>query len=278
MPPTAVIVMLTALRENSREKCYPYYPDNLDSPPRNLTFTTSSGDTCSVTLSLLEKTYDEAAKTVVRKLSLQHEDDPPKIVWHLYFEGWPDQAVPEDANRAALLSLISLSRSKNDGSFAEPRTIHCSAGVGRSGTFIALEHLLAELDSGAFDCHISGDETAKPPSLSPSDDDPIYETVEKLREQRMFMVQTLLQFSFLYDMMREQFLKRAATVIANRKAAEANESMERISLSGGEPSPKVRRISRLRSIFRGDKSRDGSKGTTAEEKPATETAEDGKSM
>ncbi|KAH9826910.1 Y phosphatase-domain-containing protein [Teratosphaeria destructans] len=74
-----------------------------------------------------------------------------------------------------------------------PRIIHCSAGVGRSGTFIALDYLLSLLHAGDLD-HI------------PADRDPVAETVDRLRQQRMMMVQGEGQFYFVYEVLREQFL------------------------------------------------------------------------
>ncbi|RMY38970.1 hypothetical protein D0866_02225 [Hortaea werneckii] len=81
---------------------------------------------------------------------------------------------------------------------SNPRIIHCSAGVGRSGTFIALDYLLSLLHSGALD------------HLTTADSDPVAETVDLMRQQRMMMVQGEPQFNFIYDVLREQFLARLA--------------------------------------------------------------------
>jgi protein-tyrosine phosphatase len=79
---------------------------------------------------------------------------------------------------------------------ARPRIVHCSAGVGRSGTFIALDYLLHLLHTGELD-HL------------PDDKDPIVELVDSLRQQRMMMVQGEGQFMFLYHVLREHWLARA---------------------------------------------------------------------
>lgn len=76
--------------------------------------------------------------------------------------------------------------------------MHCSAGVGRSGTYITLDYLLKEIENGS----IGVDE----------EEDPVYETVNTLREQRMYMVQSEPQYHFIYDVMKEKFVKHRKRV------------------------------------------------------------------
>jgi protein-tyrosine phosphatase len=92
--------------------------------------------------------------------------------------------------------LIQLSEKKNTDSNS-PRIVHCSAGVGRSGTFIALDWLLTELEEGGLD---SLDDEA----------DPISDIVDTLRQQRMMMVQSDSQYSFLYDLTRQLWREKQA--------------------------------------------------------------------
>jgi protein-tyrosine phosphatase len=143
------------------------------------------------------------------------EDDQwhEKEIQHLLFVGWPDFSVPEGENRNAMLNLINKSASLNrpatlptSPSFPldatsdtpatpmpNPRIVHCSAGVGRSGTFIALDFLLAHLERGNLDS-------------VPDHVDPILDTVNAMRKQRM-MIQSEAQFLFLYDVMRLAWLE-----------------------------------------------------------------------
>ncbi len=127
-------------------------------------------------------------------------ETPPaaRKVWHMLFAAWPDFLIPEGDDRLALLRLIRLVSAKSklsSISAPSPPIVHCSAGVGRSGTFIALDFLLTELAEGALDA-------------VPDDEDPVVETVDRLRRQRMMMVQSEAQFAFLYDVLREQWLER----------------------------------------------------------------------
>lgn len=211
----AVIVMLTQTAESGKEKCSQYFPldfedeafplDPIDQPD-------GASDAALGSIKLLETEFVKSSRTTVRKLLLTY-GEKSKTVWHLLYGGWPDFAVPEDENCAALLELIKISAEKNAAANS-PRIIHCSAGVGRSGSFIALEYLLAELDSGTLE--------------DPNDEeDIIYDVVNRLREQRMTMVQSEVQYQFLYQVVREQLLKKRATADA---------------LAGdGEPSPKLRK-------------------------------------
>ena len=226
-----VIVMLTQLAEGPREKCHQYYPDVADKDGFSLRRTTETGKECKGTVKTTELIFDEASKTTIRKLLLSYGDES-KVVWHLLFLGWPDYGVPENQDRDALLALIKLSRMKNQDSDS-PRIIHCSAGVGRSGTFIALEHLLAELEAGTLD-EVS------------NTDDIIHDTVNKLREQRMTMVQSEIQYVLLYELLREQYRKRnmeKASASIQVVTAEGL-AIDKISPTSGEPSPKVMRLSR----------------------------------
>ena len=230
----AVIVMLTQLAEGLREKCYQYYPEDHESEGIELSFTDPSGEDHRGSLRVVSSIYDETSKSTVRELKLTY-DDRTKTVYHLFFLAWPDYGVPEDDDRTALLSLLKLSQMKNT-SWANPRIIHCSAGVGRSGTFIALEHLLQELETGSID---DVDES----------DDPIFETVNRLREQRMTMVQSEIQFSFLYDILAEAYRTRLKDQATVQKVSNAGAATEKVTASG-EPSPKAIRLSRgIKNIF-----------------------------
>ncbi|MCJ1404635.1 hypothetical protein MMC11_007861 [Xylographa trunciseda] len=242
-----VIVMLTQLAEGLREKCHQYYPDDTDHDGFSLRWTTETGEECKGTVKTTESTFDEASKTTIRKLVLSSGRES-KVIWHLLFLGWPDYGVPENQDRHALLELIKLSRKKNQDPDS-PRIIHCSAGVGRSGTFIALEHLLAEFEAGNLD------------EVSDTDDI-IHDTVNKLREQRMTMVQSESQYVLLYELLREQYRKRSTKrASASAQIVKAEElAIEKISPNSGEPSPKVMRLSRsIQRVFLRHSSRSSSR-------------------
>lgn len=192
----AVIVMVTKTHEQGREKCYPYYPQSPEDPDLRINEHDEFGDGLVHDLHLEDVSHDEEANTEVRELNMTTDDGASsRKIWHLLFEGWPDFSVPEGADKAALVRMVELSRQKNSNNSTNPRIVHCSAGIGRSGTFIALDWLIQELEEGSLD-HPA------------DDDDPIVNVIEMLRDQRPMMVQSKQQFVFIYDTLRERWRER----------------------------------------------------------------------
>lgn len=198
----AVVIMLTQSYEQGKEKCAPYFPLSMEEPGFHFAHAVSdpfldrSGDdeadrTFVGKVTLLEYTYDDECRSEIRKLELNYGSQT-KIVWHYLFAGWSDYMKPEGKDRDALVELTKVTAEKA-GSLENPRIVHCSAGVGRTGTFITIDHLLREMRTGSL--------------LEITDDaDPIFDTVNLLREQRMSMVYTEMQYQFLYDILKEQAL------------------------------------------------------------------------
>lgn len=215
---TAVVIMLTQTHESGKEKCYQYYPLSETEPVLNIPKEPDAKDGFHGNIKLTSYTEDGETRSQVRHMTLHVETDGApsreKQIVHFLFSGWPDFLVPEGDDKTALVRLLDVSAKVNDtpsstgdaetmsgipaGSQQQnfsPRIIHCSAGVGRSGTFIALDYLLALLHDGKFD------------NLK-TDWDPVAEAVEDLRKQRMMMVQGEGQFFFVYDVLRETLLAR----------------------------------------------------------------------
>ncbi|KAJ8778528.1 hypothetical protein J1605_013497 [Eschrichtius robustus] len=116
---TSLIVMLTQLREG-KEKCVHYWPTE-------------------------EETYGpfrihvqdvrESPEYTVRQLTIQHQEER-RSVKHILFSAWPDHQTPESAG--PLLRLVAeVEDSPETAANTGPVVVHCSAGIGRTGCFIA---------------------------------------------------------------------------------------------------------------------------------------------
>lgn len=204
------------------------------------------------------------------------EEFEERVVWHFLYKKWPDFGVPALEDLDSFFTLMRLSRQKNANP-SNPRIVHCSAGVGRSGTFIALEHLMREMDAGvlenwdspthfrhrqkdgdndasSMDGHNGHVKTAdtndsgvavkmdvEEEKNSPvvEGDDLIFHTVNQLREQRRNMVQAESQFLFLYQVMRKLWEDRHGISVASAISSEAPQLPDiGYSSSNGEPAPK----------------------------------------
>ncbi|KAF8364313.1 dep-1 [Pristionchus pacificus] len=132
-----IIVALTKCFEKGKLKCELYWPDK-----NNLSLL--YGD---IEVTLLSET--ESADLAIREFRLTPLSNPAaaRTITHLHYTTWPDFSVPETPH--GILRLIQIFRRKlpHDAS-NKPVVVHCSAGVGRSGTFIALDRLLVDLERG----------------------------------------------------------------------------------------------------------------------------------
>ncbi|OAA82052.1 protein-tyrosine phosphatase 2 [Akanthomyces lecanii RCEF 1005] len=217
---TAVIVQLTTMFEGEQPKCAQYFPFSDLDPTWELNTEDAWGDGWTATLTY-ESTEALCDGAIERRKFLLHVEgeEEPHIVWHLFYLRWPDFGVPALTDVQSFFELMKMSR-EHATEVDEPRFIHCSAGVGRTGTFICLEHLMRELAMGALDAVDPQD----------ADADPVYETVDALRQQRKFMVQSQSQYLFIYQVMRKLW--------AEKYGLEEEDEMARSSGSIGQPALK----------------------------------------
>ncbi len=124
----------------------------------------------------------------IRTLMVENREEPfasIREVVQLHYEGWPDFGTP--AQPASIISVVKLLNqviSQRQQGKDSPIIVHCSAGCGRTGTFVIVDSLLNYFErEGNF-----GDEK-----------DVIQESVLALREQRMSLVQTLRQYVLCYE-------------------------------------------------------------------------------
>ncbi|KAF6293576.1 protein tyrosine phosphatase non-receptor type 14 [Rhinolophus ferrumequinum] len=184
-----VIAMVTAEEEGGRTKSHRYWP-KLGSKHSSATygkfkvttkFRTDSG--CYATTGLKVK----------HLLSGQE-----RTVWHLQYTDWPDHGCPEDVQGflSYLEEIQSVRRHTNsmlEGTKNQhpPIVVHCSAGVGRTGVVILSELMIYCLEHN---------EKVEVPMM-----------LRLLREQRMFMIQTIAQYKFVYQVLI-QFLQNSRLI------------------------------------------------------------------
>ncbi|CAF3639463.1 unnamed protein product [Adineta steineri] len=171
------IIMLTDLIERGTNKCERYWPSNLEDVEM------FGNISVCVTACVNMNSYD------LRSIQLKKNDETRSIK-HYAFKMWDDHTVP--TNSDMLIDFIRLIRSKYRSECHGPILIHCSAGVGRSGTFIALDRLLQQFDKVSFYGYLD-----------------IYGTVLDMRRCRDKMVQNEHQYLFIYRCLKQEYEKRS---------------------------------------------------------------------
>ncbi|XP_074242013.1 receptor-type tyrosine-protein phosphatase H isoform X3 [Saimiri boliviensis] len=169
-------------------KCEHYWP--LDSQP-------CTHGHLQVTLESEEVTEN----WTVRELQLlQVKEQKMLSVRQFHYLAWPDHGVPSSPD--TLLAFWRMLRQWLDQTMdGGPPIVHCSAGVGRTGTLIALDVLLRQLECEGL--------------LGP------FSFVKKMRESRPLMVQTEAQYVFLHQCIL-QFLQQSAQAPAEKEAIYEN--------------------------------------------------------
>lgn len=214
-PSPAVIVQLTNMIELDVIKCDQYFPmgDELPTGGQDTVWGVNDynlwNDNWRADLTFVS--VEELAGGAIEKrkllLHVQGEKEP-RVVWHFLYRRWPDFGVPTSDDLDSFLELMKLSRQYCAPS--TPRIIHCSAGVGRTGTFICLEHLIRELNAGYLARYDLPMERA----------DLVFQAVDSLRQQRRGMVQGEIQYRFIYQVMRKLWQDKYGTVVEETSSRE----------------------------------------------------------
>uniref|UniRef100_A0A8C1IAS0 protein-tyrosine-phosphatase n=1 Tax=Cyprinus carpio TaxID=7962 RepID=A0A8C1IAS0_CYPCA len=167
------LVMVTQCVERGMVKCDRYWP--VDSEPLYY------GDVVVQLLSekiLPEWTIRDFKISCVSEGQLRY----PRTVRQFHYTIWPDHGVPETTQ--SLVQFVRTVRDYIDRTTSPGVTVvHCSAGVGRTGTFIVLDRVLQQLDRN---CTVD-----------------IYGCVFDLRLHRLYMVQTESQYAYIHQCVRD---------------------------------------------------------------------------
>ncbi|XP_078658332.1 receptor-type tyrosine-protein phosphatase S-like [Branchiostoma floridae x Branchiostoma belcheri] len=166
---STVIVMVTNLEEKGKIKCTKYWPDSGDEV---------YGQICVTLAETIPMVY-----YVSRVFLVSKGEEKKRKITQFQFLGWPDFGAPRNPaellkfHQKVMTSITSRER---------PIVVHCSAGVGRTGTFITMDAMLEMMaEEGKVD---------------------VFGFVSKTRQSRSQMVQAEAQYIFIYRALLEQYL------------------------------------------------------------------------
>ncbi|XP_055502666.1 receptor-type tyrosine-protein phosphatase epsilon isoform X1 [Leucoraja erinacea] len=169
---SATIVMLTNVKEKKEEKCYKYWPDQ------------GLWTYGAIRVSVEDVTV--LVDYTIRKFTIQNQtvgNKAPRLVTQLHFTSWPDFGVPFAP--IGMLKFLKKVKALNP-SYAGPIVVHCSAGVGRTGTFIVIDAMIDMMEA--------------------EQKVDVFGFVSRIRNQRPQLVQTDMQYSFIYQALLEHYL------------------------------------------------------------------------
>jgi len=188
-----VIVMTTRTVERQRTKCGQYWPDDVNGDPLHVAFSPFVVNLLSEEKST---SWDEEAKREIvdfftRRMSVTNsKSGETREVIHFQYVSWPDYGVPVMAdtmlnfrNKVRAEQSEMTSKLVTEGLWSghpmgPPMVVHCSAGIGRTGTFMTIDTAIRKFeDVGKVD---------------------IRSTVEAIRAQRAFSIQMPEQYVFCH--------------------------------------------------------------------------------
>ncbi|XP_070193914.1 receptor-type tyrosine-protein phosphatase epsilon-like [Littorina saxatilis] len=171
------IVMLTNLKEGGKDKCFQYWPEEGEHVTHGPVTVSNTHVECRDSCFIRTLTVSRTKSHETREVTQYH------------YSSWPDHGVPTTVSLVMFWRDVANRSGTDEGSSNQtPKLVHCSAGVGRTGTFIGLDLAMQRaVKDGQVD---------------------LVRLVTSLREQRCLMVQTLDQFLFLHSALLEAYTLR----------------------------------------------------------------------
>ncbi|CAG2193859.1 PTPB [Mytilus edulis] len=167
----SIIVMLTKCSENNMDKCEHYWPHAANEPK------------CYNDLMVNVTSVSNMGKYDIHIMDVCLGDEK-RVVKHFHFLEWPDFSAKVETT--TLIEFITTVRQHITPDIKGPTVTHCSAGVGRTGTFITVDYLMQYVEDHDLSSQVD-----------------IFDWVIQMRDHRTTMVQTWAQYAFIHDCLSE---------------------------------------------------------------------------
>ncbi|KAK7102425.1 hypothetical protein V1264_020644 [Littorina saxatilis] len=197
------VVMLTNIQERGKPKCELYWPEEEGG--------VDTFGPVTVTTTHVQCRDD----FYIRTFNVQRDgSDESREVTQYHYVSWPDHGAPTTTSLVTFWRYVHNRTKPADGASVPPVLVHCSAGVGRTGTYIGLE---IGVDMAVKEGHIN-----------------VLDLVKRLREKRCLMVQAVDQYLFLHKALLEAY-----TAYGTNVSVDEFDAMFTGHITSDKPHPRV---------------------------------------
>uniref|UniRef100_A0A0K0DVI8 Uncharacterized protein n=1 Tax=Strongyloides stercoralis TaxID=6248 RepID=A0A0K0DVI8_STRER len=173
------IIMLCNIIEKGQKKCSQYYPITPGTSENYNEFTVKLVDS-----KILSKDADTVKKNII--LISKKGETGTRTVYHYHWQDWPDRGAPP-INATPFFILSAVRGTK------KPIVVHCSAGIGRTGTIVAIEYVLERFSCGQ--------------SCEAMD-----QILKDMRDQRAYSIQNEHQYLYIHRVLMYYIFERGAKI------------------------------------------------------------------
>ncbi|XP_048239824.1 tyrosine-protein phosphatase 10D-like [Haliotis rufescens] len=203
-----IIIMLSDLMEKGKPKVDRYWPENINEPVQH-------GE---IIVEMIN--YSPLSKYVIKIFKITKRDESRKVR-HYFLPGWQDFGA--NLTSDDVISFVRDVRMTIKPTEKGPICVHCSAGVGRTGTYVSLDVFKQAIDEENFDKELD-----------------VFDFVMRMRENRSYMVQTEKQYIFIYDTIKEMIIRKRKEIVERENIYQNNDNYPEENIytnEGYEPDP-----------------------------------------